>query len=299
MATVARKLSSLVCSSSPKEVVDDLLTLSGFATAMAEIMKLDAPTSEGTPIDVEIKKRVWWTLYTTDIWCISGQGLPSHMQHIRPSLPLPMNDLAFNLLGSNEHLAGGDSETGIWGQLMTLVPSFSPIHNINRSIADGEPYTAELDQRFHLCMSHLEDWKRQLPSNAQMSQENLKRQQKDGLGGVLISVHLAYHHFSTLLYFRYLKSESYVSPSSHLHATRCREHASAFSALVSQSQRLKGCDMVYPNISHMLTVSSSVLVHALLFGSLYELDSVRQALQENFETLVELTRYWPSAHKMV
>jgi len=57
--------------------------------------------------------------------------------------------------------------------------------------------------------------------------------------------------------------------------------------------------VLYPNIGHMTTVSSSVLVHTLLYGDLDELKKANEELNANFEALVELSQYWPAISAMV
>lgn len=294
---------------------------------MAEIMGLNSPDSGArtSVIDREIRHRVWWSLYMTDLWCMCGQGLHSQLKDIEAKIELPISDSTFIALRPDPSsvttaAAAHPRERGIFTHLVTLVPLFEPIHNINRLIAEGEPHSVELDRQVGRLALDLEDWKRKLPDDAQMSDENLRRQQKLGLGGLLLSLHLAYHHYSILLYFRYLEgsgggggvggqhtlssTSTSTSPSSLDHHTttyiaRCKSHASSFSSLLLLSRQLKGCDVVYPNIGHMATVSSSVLVHSLLFGGPDELEAVSRELNANFEALIELTQYWPATSAMV
>lgn len=290
---------------------------------MAEIMGLNSPDSGArtSAIDREIRHRVWWSLYMTDLWCMCGQGLHSQLKDIEAKIELPISDSTFITLRPEQCSIPATThpgERGIFTHLVTLVPLFAPIHNINRLIAEGEPHSVELDQQVERLAWELEDWKHKLQPDAQMSEENLRRQQKLGLGGLLLSLHLAYHHYCILLYFRYLEgsggggggqrppySTSNSTPSLDHHTTtkyiaRCKSHASSFSSLLLLSRQLKGCDVVYPNIGHMATVSSSVLVHTLLFGDdLDELEAVSRELNANFEALIELTQYWPATSAMV
>jgi len=266
---------------------------------MAEIMNLNSSVLEGSVIDQEIRRRVWCSLYMTDMWCISGQGLHSQMKDVQVKIELPMNDSTFVSFKTGQPFTTDPKEAGIWAQMMTLVPIFGPIYNINRLMANGEPKTIELDRQVEELARSLQDWKAKLPADAQMNQANLLRRQRHGQGGVLISIHLAYHHYSTLLYFRYLEAQRPTSATDRTYAARCKAHASSFSSLLRQSRQLKGCDVVFPNISHMATVSSSVLLHTLLFGELDELPTVRQELNSNFEALIELAQYWPTTSAMV
>jgi len=48
------------------------------------------------------------------------------------------------------------------------------------------------------------------------------------------------------------------------------------------------------NVRHMTAVSSSVLLHTLLFGTDEELTPAREGLVVNFKALVVLQKYWSS-----
>ena len=180
--------------------------------------------------------------------------------------------------------------------MVSLVQFFAPIHELNRRISRGDAETTKLDQEMENISQQLELWRDMLPMDAWMSLENLHKQQERGLGGLLISIHLAYHHYCMLLYFRFLEAQS---STDHKYVARCRFHASSFSDLIRQSRQLKGCEAVYPLVGHMTTVSSSVLVHTLLFGDVHELETTREKLNSNFEALIELRNYWPATSNMV
>ncbi|CEL01204.1 hypothetical protein ASPCAL00792 [Aspergillus calidoustus] len=49
----------------------------------------------------------------------------------------------------------------------------------------------------------------------------------------------------------------------------------------------------------MTTVSSSVLLHTLLFGTEDELAQSRRCLHAKFEALLELEQYWPGVRSMI
>ena len=266
---------------------------------MAEIMNLNASVSDASVIDCEVRRRVWWSLYTTDMWCMSGQGLRSQLKDVQAKIELPMNDRTFMLLGTDHSVITGHQGSGMWAHLTTLVPLFGPIHNINRLTVDNKTYTIRLDEQVEQLARNLEDWKKNLPNDAQMNEDNLYRQQRAGLGGLLLSIHLAYHYFSILLYFRYLDAQPPTSSNDRTYIARCKVHATSFSSLLSLSRQLKGCDVVFPALGHMATVSSSVLVHTLLFGEPDEIETARQELNTNFEALIEFTQYWPATSAMV
>jgi hypothetical protein len=266
---------------------------------MAEILGLGSPKSSSDVIKSEVECRVRCSLYVTELWCLSGQGLHSQMRDMS-TRDVPMSDSAFLALQEDTQAETRHPyEPGIWSQLVTLVPLFAPIHTINQKAANGQIDGAELNSEVTRLAHQLEWWKSRLPAEARMTPSNLHKQQRLGLGGLLISLHMAYHHFSILLYFRFLEDNQTPKQIHKMYIARCKLHASSFSSLLLQSRQLKGCGVVYPNVAHMTTVSSAVLVHTLLSGQPAELDAARQELSTNFEALMEVTQHWPATSAMV
>jgi hypothetical protein len=272
---------------------------------MAEVMRLNYLDPKDSAIEREVKVRVWWSLYLVDMWCISGQGLQRHMEHITSKPALPMNDTTFGSLSIAEGAqqpptTRGERGSSLLTQLITLVPLFGPIHRLNQQLVVGA--IAAHDQHVEVLRmaGELQTWLDQLPYEARMGPDNVFRQQKVGLGGSLIAMHLTYHHFATLLYFSYLAMECAPRHSSAAYAARCREHASSFSAILQQSRQLKHCEVLYPNLGHMIVVASAVLIHSLLFETeVQAISSARRELNSNFDALIELSDYWPSCTAMV
>ncbi|GLI81665.1 hypothetical protein PoHVEF18_010052 [Penicillium ochrochloron] len=67
---------------------------------------------------------------------------------------------------------------------------------------------------------------------------------------------------------------------------------------LARGRQQPGCEAVYPTVGHMAIVSSSVLLHNLLFGEENELPPSRHCLEANFEALLELEEYWPVVKTM-
>lgn len=274
---------------------------------MAELIGLDRRDTADSVIDQEVKLRVWWSLYMVDLWCISGQGLKSHMGEPRCDLLLPMRESVFASLPiSSKHQAlviDDRRQPGLLAQEIGLVPLFGLIHSLNQDLAAGKIDEVEQAWQVECIEQKLLTWQNQLPHEAQMDPDNLYRLQSDGFGGLLISIHLTYHLFATLLYFPYLELDHSSTAQSKCHQSyglRCKQNASALSALLRQSRQLKRCDIVYPNVGSMLVVSSVVLISSLLFGTdPGEIASARRDLNSNFEALVELAQWWPSCADMV
>jgi hypothetical protein len=145
----------------------------------------------------------------------------------------------------------------------------------------------------------LEKFDSELPTDVQSTFENLTTHARQGVGRTFVALHLGFHHYATLLYFQYLDTQRAASPNGVLYANRCKLHAAAFSDLLRTSHETPDCAAVYNIVGHMTVVSSSVLLHTLLFGEDDELPSARQRLNSNFELLIKLRDYWPSVRLMV
>ncbi|KAL4904754.1 hypothetical protein BDW74DRAFT_167995 [Aspergillus multicolor] len=292
------------------------------AISMADIMNLGFPTDGTDPVSVvaqETARRVLCSLYVADSWCSSGLGLARHMNKhglsTSTSCDLPMDEIVFQSLqlGQNDDQATlqvqalGTWKPGLWAHIVTLARHSDPIQELNRQYAKGCTDIAALNETVGHMAHQLEAWSEALPADVQMSVQNLQAQQQRGLGGPFVSLHLMYHHYSTLLYFRFLEDQDRQKVSSsasgartNAYIARCKHHALSFSSLLSLSRQLKGCKTNCPTIGHMVTVSSSVLVHTLLLGNdASELDGARRALNANFEVLVDLYQIWPATEAMI
>ncbi|RAH76999.1 hypothetical protein BO86DRAFT_393051 [Aspergillus japonicus CBS 114.51] len=295
------------------------------ATSMTEIMSLDfSPAMNKSMITRETARRVWCSLYVADRWCASGLGLPRHMDDFSKPYGLPIDEITFQSLppDTSNHLEAPPSPTehtppiwklGLWAHMVALARYFGPIQDLNRQVARGYTDTVELDQEVQDIGEQLEAWSRMLPINTQMTVPNLHSHQKSGQGGLFIALHLTYHHYSTLLYYRFLEHDQTHIQSHHrkqappskpsrrfrTYIRRCKHHASSFSNLLDLARQIKGCEINYPTIGHMTTVSSSVLLHTLLFGNPTELEGARAALNANFEVLIEHQQFWPNTKAMI
>ena len=113
-----------------------------------------------------------------------------------------------------------------------------------------------------------------------------------------MALHLGYYHYATLLYFQYLDQAAAVLPHASVYASRCREHASAYSDLLRTSYEVEGCGAMYNIVGHMTVVSSSVLIHTLLLGDDDEVEPAKARLESNFRVLMRLKAWWPSVESM-
>ncbi|KPM46172.1 hypothetical protein AK830_g277 [Neonectria ditissima] len=262
-------------------------------------MGLNTSANTGSVVMCEVSKRVWWTLFMADRWCSSGIGLPRQIKDIGGIVDFPMDESVFHSLSTEQESLEGVWKPGLWAQMISLVQHFGPIQDLNRRSALGDVDGDELDREVRHISQQLELWEMMLPAESKMTESNLHLHQAKGTGGAFVALHLGYHHYSTLLYFRFLEDQRAVTDLGKWCIMRCKHHASAYSGLLRLARGQAGCEAVYPTVGHMAVVSSSVLLHTLLFGDENELERARQELNANFEALVELRQYWPNIASMI
>lgn len=271
--------------------------IQGMGMTMANLMKLESiADDEKRPVtERETARLVCWTLFLFSHRCFSGLGLPCRSDEFRPRCELPMDELAFASLATDQACLDAPRRPGLWASMVTLVQLSGPVMEHNRRVADQTPSApGELDATVARIEERLQDWLGSLPADAQMTVPNLNRHQQEGLGGLFVALHLTFHYYSVLLYFSFLE-QGRGCP----YVDRCKHHASSFAGILHLSRRLGGCLVSYPGFSHMITVSSAVLLHTLLLGGEGEIRGARRDLNANFEALVELQQPWPATTAVV
>jgi hypothetical protein len=189
---------------------------------------------------------------------------------------------------------------GLWAHMATLIEVFSPIQELNWRTANSEGLNPDqIEENTYHLSQRLDNWEMSLPHDVQLTESNLIEHSKHGTGGIFMGLHLGFHHYSTLLFYQYLNTRPTMTVRARQFATRCKHHALGYSTWLARGRRQSGCEAMYPTIAHMAIVSSSVLLHTLLFGEENELPQSRQCLEANFEALLELGEYWPIVKTMV
>ncbi|KAF2186375.1 hypothetical protein K469DRAFT_664325 [Zopfia rhizophila CBS 207.26] len=265
----------------------------GIANRMAHIIGLTAVDSADSGVLRETKNRVWWTLFMADRWCSSGLGLPRQFNDFERPVNLPMDEYAFHHALEDQGSSTLLWIPGLWAHMVTLVEIFGPVQDLNRCLAQNAVDDETAERQVRDLAHRLESWEESLPASVKLNEDNLHGFQRSGFGGAFVALHLGYHHYATLLYFRYLDKQCVTATRSEAYAERCKYHAFAYSALLKRSREGRGCETVYPTVGYMALVSSAVLIHTLLFGDEHELTDARISLSANFEALVELKSYWP------
>jgi hypothetical protein len=204
-----------------------------------------------------------------------------------------MDESMFHVLDPADMVLSKPWKPGLWAHMVGLHKLFGPILDLNHRCASGEVLDNEREILVADIANRLASWETMLPAGDRITEENLHLHRQRGTGGTLIALHLAHNYYSLLLYFQYLSHDHPLSSSQQTYMKRCKEHAEMYSRLVKLSREHSGCDALFPTVSHMTVVSSSVLLHTLLFGDQEEVANARATLHSNFEALVDFRLYWP------
>lgn len=277
--------------------------------SMAQMTKLESVANDDAcpVIARETARLVCWTLHLSSHRCFSGLGLPCRSDEFQPTCELPMDELDFAaLLPEQNSLGTTPRRLGLWARMVTLVRLSGPVMELNRRIAERPVSPEELDTTVRRIEEQLQEWLDSLPADTQMTVPNLNRHQQDGRGGLFVALHLTFHYYSILLYFSFLEERPHDAPHSSSarggdcrYIEHCKDHASSFGGILHLSRQLNGCLVSYPGFSHMITVSSAVLLHTLLLGDAGEIRDARRNLNANFEALVELQQPWSATTAVV
>ncbi|KAL3467377.1 hypothetical protein BJX64DRAFT_168410 [Aspergillus heterothallicus] len=270
----------------------------GISFRMAQILRLPETKEDDDSIIREIKLRTYWSLYMIDQWSSAGLDMPRQIPDTTRH-PLPMPEMEFWGLRQGDKMSDISTHThqpGLWGYMVILARIFGKIQDLHRQLANNQLSDAEAEEYTRQVALQFREFSENLPPGIELTRDNVDRHAELGLGSTFVALHLGYHHYSTLLYFHYLDS---TLTDQAIFAARCKFHAAAFSDLLSLSNEIRGCEAVYFIVAHMTVISSSALLHTLLFGEPGELPDTRKRLSSNFQVLLELKQYWPFVNSMI
>ena len=267
---------------------------------MAQLLNISDEDESDDAIIRETKRRIWWSLYMIDTWSTASADLPPRLSFRGSGPQLPMDENVFYALRRGDPQPD-PWEPGLWSHNVVLVQIFRRVIEFNRRLVfNSENITTSMEEESQRLALELEYFERNLPENARYSKDNLAARIADSTGKVFVALHMGYHHYSTLLYYHYLEDHKPSSATqSLLYINRCKYHAAAFSDIARASLTNTGAETVHNAVGHMTVVSSSVLVHTLLFGEKSEIAEARKRLEVNFQLLVKLGEFWPSVKPLV
>ena len=272
------------------------LTRPGIAIRTAQILRLHEERDYPRSIESEVRRRTWWTLVMADQWCSAGLGLPRQLRASGHSVNLPCDESDFHNtpVSAGSIRASDRPKTGLWAFMITLGSIFERVQKLNWQLVDHTGHSMDdIDRTVESLAHNLTSWELSLPPLYKWSLENLTEHRRLGTGGAFIALFIGYHHYSTLLYFQFLDQRRNSTQRHFEYARACHVHALCYSDILAISRTHEGCDAVYATVGHMTTVSSSVLLHKLLFGDETSIPKTRDALCSNFEALVKLRHFWP------
>lgn len=268
---------------------------------MAQIAKLNVFNDADDGITRETKLRIWWTCFLTDTWASGGSDLPRHFNILNLTPRLPMDEDIFGTMRPGDPDVPPDQwKPGFWGYNVKLACIYTSIADFTKYLVQTPTWDEEaIEDSVRELSVQLTAYEESLPVTMRYSSANLTLQVQRGYGRQFVALHLALNHYYTLLYYQYLDRNRPVTRNSSAYAQRCKQHALLFCDILSASRTHGGAEALYNIVGHITVVSSSVLLHTFLFGTLDEVVDIRRRLESNFDSLVQLRTYWPSVELMV
>lgn len=268
----------------------------------AQLLNLGVDHPQDDEITREVKKRIWWSLYMIDRWTSGGINLPRllNFSPVNSPLALPMNELIFRDWGTHKNEENVHFQS--WAQMIKLVYIYGHIQDLNNELVNGTMLFHEqhkIKESVLDLSKQLDRWYESLPQEMRFTESNLVIYQEKNIARCFVALHLGYFHYSTLLYFQFLDVQQPSTPTRLEFAKRCTHYAMWTSYIVASTITKPGCEPLYNAVGHMTVVSSSVLLHQLLFGELGQAQRARECLESNFRTLMILKKYWPSVDIMI
>ncbi|KAF9880228.1 ZnF3 [Colletotrichum karsti] len=283
----------------------------GVACRMAQL--LDLPNRPvASLLEREINIRVWWSLCMIDVWSSTAVKLPKLLP-ARSDIPLPMDDLPFLSLSRSAGVPAGPISTQSSQHLSQMVRLNRILLDINdfnqRCVAENPDWDA-LEVGVETLNARMEAWRAALPDNMRDTPENFAWFAARGLGRTFAAVYLGYYHYGQLLYYQFLygaAATTAINPTASAsvarrdsYASRCKDHAARLCEMVYRAQTTAGADVRYSMAAHVLVIASTVQIHTLLFsGDEADIGLARGRLERNFELLLQLRCYWPTADRAI
>lgn len=268
---------------------------------MAQIAKLNGLNEADDGVTRETKLRLWWTCYLVDTWASGGSGLPRQFDILNLAPRLPMDEEVFaNMRPGDPDVLASEWKQGFWGYNVQMATIYSQITDLTKRIIHSDVWDeGGIEDAVRGLAVQLTAFEESLPIRMRYSQSNLTFQVERGLGRNFIALHLGLNHYATLLYYQYLDRNRPFTTNGAAYAARCKHHAIIFSEILQASRTHGGAEAIYNIVGHITVVSSSVLLHSYLFGNPDEIADIQERLESNFESLVQLRKYWLSVELMV
>jgi hypothetical protein len=243
-------------------------------------------------VEREVNIRIWWTICMVDVWSSTAVKLPRFMP-TDTAVALPIDEIPFSsmeldvapdLVMANPVLA-----SPLLAEMVKLNRILSRIIDFNQTCVSAPLEGQSLENGVRELSQDLQDWLENLPQHMRDTPSNLQYFASHGLGRMFTAVYLGYYHYGQLLHYQFLSSSTEVQTDA------CKHYAAKLCSLVYRSHSTPGSEVLYPAVSHILVIASTVQIHTLLFsGDEGEIRISKSRLERNFEILLRLGTYWPS-----
>jgi hypothetical protein len=260
-------------------------------------LALDLPNRQvATLLEREVNIRTWWTICMVDVWSSTAVRLPRIMP-IHSTVPLPTDEVSFSSM--SEHFGSDFHESTLSSPLLAEMIRLNRILvriiDFNQTCVLEHPESSLLESGVRALSDELDAWVESLPEHMRDTSANFQYFASRGLGRMFVAVYLGYYHYGQLLSYQFLSTSLEASTSSTQYAKACKNHAARLCSLVYRSSSTPGSEVLYPAVSHILVIASTVQIHTLLFSDdESEIRISRSRLERNFEIMLRLRTYWPS-----
>lgn len=233
-----------------------------------------------------------------DVWSSAGVRLPKQMPSI-DSITLPCDEEIFLRLKPGDfvpHEFQSSSPSSLLAQMIKLNRILVEINEVNQRTVTGHTVGVILENVIMELSNKLDDWHAGLPTFMHDNTANLQRYAAQGLGRVFVAVYLGYYHFGQLLFYQFLHGDCHSTVlSAQFYANKCKAHAESLCEIVYAAHAIPGCEVQYTMVGHILVIASTVQIHTLLFSdNEMQISAARRRLEQNFEILSQLRKYWPT-----
>ncbi|EMD94150.1 hypothetical protein COCC4DRAFT_163610 [Bipolaris maydis ATCC 48331] len=261
-------------------------------------LALDLPSRPvASLIEREVNIRIWWTICMVDVWSSTAVRLPRIMP-FDIAVPLPVDEFPFSSMGTDsEHgcIDPTSVSSPLMAEMVKLNRILSKIIDFNRTCVSDHLEGLPLEKGMRELSRDLDVWLENLPQHLRDTPDNFKYFASRGHGRMFVAVYLGYYHYGQLLNYQFLSLSTEASAESGRYADACKQHAARLCSLVYRSQATPGSEVMYPAVSHVLVIASTVQIHTLLFSAdEAEIRISKARLERNFEILLRLRAYWPS-----
>lgn len=262
-------------------------------------LALDLPNRPvASLLEREANIRIWWTLAMVDVWSSAAVKL-ARVMPMDNSVPLPSDELPFLSMspdfGTSFISQQQSLSSPLLAEMVKLNRILSRIIDFNQTCVSDHLEGVSLESGTRALSRDLDVWLEELPQHMRDTPTNFQYFASRGLGRMFAAVYLGYYHYGQLLNYQFLSSALSTSANAARYAAACKQHAAQLCSFVYRSSSTPGSEVLYPAVSHVLVIASTIQIHTLLFSSdETQIRMAKSRLERNFEILLRLRTYWPS-----